>query len=97
MVAIRDLVRVVSDPDVGKRGAAVTIARNDGRTLRSVVENNRGTPENRLSDGELEAKLMDVGQPRFSHDALNRVLNTCWDLDFVDDISEVIAPLMPRR
>ena len=97
VVAIRDRVRVVADPDVGKRGAAVTIALHDGRTLRSVVENNRGTPENRLSDSELEAKLMDVGQPRFSRDALNRVLNACWDLDFVDDISEVIAPLAPHR
>jgi 2-methylcitrate dehydratase PrpD len=80
-----------------KRGAAVTIALRDGRTLRSVVENNRGTPENRLSDGELEAKLFDVGAPRFSHNALSRVLNACWDLDFVDDISEVIAPLTPHR
>jgi 2-methylcitrate dehydratase PrpD len=97
VVALRDRVRVVADPDVGKRGAAVTIVLHDGRTLRTVVENNRGTPENRLSDHELEAKLMDVGQPRFSRDALNRVLNACWDLDFVDDISEVIAPLSPAR
>jgi 2-methylcitrate dehydratase PrpD len=94
---LRPRVYVIADPDVGKRGATVIMTMRDGRTRRSVVENNRGTPESRLSDGELEAKLMDVGQPRFSRAALTRVVNACWDLDFVDDINEVIAPLSPRQ
>lgn len=93
VAAVRDMVQVVADPDVSKRGAAVTFMLAGGRTRRVVVEDNRGTPENRLSDADLEAKLFDVGGGRYGRDVLQQVLNHCWDLDFVTDLNDVIAPL----
>jgi 2-methylcitrate dehydratase PrpD len=93
IAAMRGRVSVIADDTISKRGAAITIALRNRRTLHARVENNRGTPENRLSDVELEAKLSSVAADRFSSEAVARVLNHCWDLDFVEDLSEVVAPL----
>ena len=46
----------------------------DGTTLEHVVHANRGTPENRLSDDELDAKLRSIAVPQIGVAATNELL-----------------------
>jgi 2-methylcitrate dehydratase PrpD len=90
---LRERIRVVGDPGVGKLGAVLRITLREAGVVEEVVRFNRGTPGNPLSDRELEAKLRQVAAPRLPPEAIVRILNCCWDLDFVADTTELLTPL----
>ena len=75
------MVTVIGDDTVGKRGARLTITMRDGAILEHVVHANRGTPENPLSDDDLDAKLRSIAVPRIGVQGANELLARCWDLD----------------
>jgi len=90
---LRELVQVVADPSVGKRAAVLRVRLLDGRELLEVVEQNRGTPGNRLTDAELDAKFDSVALDTIGPVAAAKVLNHCWDFDFVEDAAAVLSHL----
>ena len=90
---LRDRTKVLGDPAIGKRAVSLTIQLRGERELLQDIENNRGTPENPLTDQELEAKLYEVASGRYPESAIAKVINCCWDLDFLDDVTEVLTPL----
>ena len=89
---LRDVVTVIGDDTVGKRGARLTIATHDGAILEHVVRANRGTPENPLSDEDLDAKLRSIAVPRIGVQGANELLARCWDLDTTPRASDVLRP-----
>jgi 2-methylcitrate dehydratase PrpD len=89
---LRDLVTVVGDAEVGKRGAHLTITLRDGTTLEQAVYANRGTPDNPLSDDDLNAKLRSIAVPRLGVAGTNELLTKCWDLDVTRRASDVLRP-----
>jgi 2-methylcitrate dehydratase PrpD len=90
---LRDVVTVCGDEGVGKRGARISVTMRDGATLEHVVHANRGTPENRLSDDELDAKLRSIAVPQLGVAATTELLAACWDLDAVPHVAELLRPL----
>jgi 2-methylcitrate dehydratase PrpD len=90
---LRERTKVLGDPAIGKRAVSLTIQLRDGRELHEDIQNNRGTPENPLTDQELETKLYEVASGRYPDSAIAKVINCCWDLNFLDDVTEVLAPL----
>ena len=91
VAAARELVSVVPDPGLSKRGAAVTITLRDGRTLRETVSDNKGTPDNPLLDADLEAKFMDVAGPRLGSPAAANLLSLCWKAEDLADFAEIVS------
>jgi 2-methylcitrate dehydratase PrpD len=89
---LRDLVTVIGDDTVGKRGARLTITTRDGDVLEHVVQANRGTPENPLADEDLNAKLRSIAVPRIGVQGANELLARCWDLDTTPRASDVLRP-----
>lgn len=89
---LRDLVTLVGDDTVGKRGAVLTVSLHDGTTLVHAVQANRGTPENPLSDEDLDAKLRSIAVPRIGVQGANELLARCWDLDATPHASDVLRP-----
>jgi len=89
---LRDLVSLVGDTDVGKRGARLSITMRDGTTLEHVVHANRGTPDNPLSDEDLNAKLRSIAVPRLGVAGANELVARCWDLDDTLRASDVLRP-----
>ncbi|MDF2823989.1 MAG: hypothetical protein K0R68_1397, partial [Mycobacterium sp.] len=57
VVDLRDRVKVVADPALGKQEADVEIVLTDGRTLTAEVRGNRGTPATPLTDADLSEKF----------------------------------------
>jgi 2-methylcitrate dehydratase PrpD len=89
---LRGMVTVLPDDTVGKRGALVKITLRDGTTLDHLVRANRGTPENPLSDADLDAKLRSIAVPRLGVPAANELLAECWDCDLSARASDVLRP-----
>jgi 2-methylcitrate dehydratase PrpD len=91
VAALRDKVETVPDPTVGKRGAVITAELAGGRTVRRVVEQNRGTPQNPLTDDDLEDKLAGVALPLIGDRAVSQVISSCRELERLADASEILA------
>ena len=74
-------------------GAHVTILTRDGRTLSKRVEFPRGNPENRMDDSELRGKFIECAGARSSLSRIDQVIETCMNLQNLNDIGELIKLL----
>jgi 2-methylcitrate dehydratase PrpD len=91
MVRLRGLVELVVDRDGGKRAATVEVVLADGRVLRESVRDNRGTPDNPMTDDELERKLLDVAVPVLGGGRAAALASLAWRVAELDDVAAVIA------
>ena len=57
VVDLRDRVKVVTDPALGKQDADVEITLASGKSLAVQVRGNRGTPSAPLDDDELDSEF----------------------------------------
>ena len=96
IVDLRDRVKVVADPALGKQAADVELVLASGRTLTTEVRGNRGTPAAPLADDELSTKFRDLVAPVLGSERTEALLSTCWDIDQLDDVSTLLAQTVPR-
>jgi 2-methylcitrate dehydratase PrpD len=87
---MRARVQVSIDPDVGKRGASVTVRLRDGRALDASVQANRGTPENPMRDEDLELKFFSCAAGVVGEAQAKELLEQCWELEDVTDLSQIV-------
>lgn len=97
VVAVRGRVSIVTDADMDKDEAAVTMTLSDGRRLTHTVAHNKGTPGNPLSDDEISEKFLDLVAPALGRTSALRLLETCWSLEDIPDFAEVIRLSSPPR
>ncbi len=95
VVELRDRVKVVADPALGKQDADVEITLASGRTLATQVRGNRGTPAAPLDDDELGAKFRELVGPVLASERTERLLGTCWEFDDLADVSALLAQTVP--
>ncbi|OPX13292.1 MmgE/PrpD family protein [Mycobacterium sp. AT1] len=88
---LRDKITVTGDDTVGKRGARLSITTHEGTTLGHAVRANRGTPDNPMSDDDLEAKLRSIAVPSLGIKAVNELIGSCWKLDTAPRASDVLG------
>lgn len=87
---LRSRVQVTIDPEVGKRGASVTVRLRDGRVLESSVTANRGTPDNPMRDEDLDRKFMSGAVGVVGEAQAKAILEQCWRLQELDDMSVLV-------
>lgn len=87
---MRSRVQVSIDPDVGKRGASVTVRLRDGRVLEASVQANRGTPGNPMRDEDLETKFFSCAAGVIRAPRAKEILEQCWRLEDVADLSQLV-------
>ena len=95
VVELRDRVKVVADPALGKQDADVEITLASGRTLAVQVRGNRGTPSAPLDDDELGAKFRELVGPVLGSEPAERLLATCWRVDELTDVSVLLTQTVP--
>ncbi|MET0700513.1 MAG: MmgE/PrpD family protein, partial [Mycobacterium sp.] len=78
IATLRDLVDVRSDSSIGKRAASVTVELADGTVLVGVVEANKGTPDNPMTDDDLSEKFTDNVAPRLGAGPAAALLAALW-------------------
>jgi 2-methylcitrate dehydratase PrpD len=95
VIDLRDRVKVVADPAIGKQDADVEITLASGRTLSTEVRGNRGTPSAPLADDELNVKFLELVAPVLGAERAERLLATCWQLDELPDVSVLLQQTVP--
>jgi 2-methylcitrate dehydratase PrpD len=95
VIDLRDRVKVVADPAVGKQDADVEITLASGRTLSTEVRGNRGTPAAPLGDDELSAKFRELVEPVLGSERAARLLDTCWRIDDLPDVAVLLEQTIP--
>jgi 2-methylcitrate dehydratase PrpD len=91
------------DPEIDAMGpafrhaASVSIRTHDGRVLSHRILNRRGSPESPLTANEVEHKFRNVVETCLRDADVDRVVSLVRDLDAVDEVNELIAPLASTR
>lgn len=91
VVRLRGLVEPVVDQGAGKRAATVEVMLADGQVLRESVRDNRGTPDNPMTDDELERKLLDIAVPVLGTGRATELAALAWRVAELDDVAALIA------
>jgi 2-methylcitrate dehydratase PrpD len=95
VIELRDRVKVVADPGLAKQDADVELTLASGRTLATEVRGNRGTPSAPLDDDALAAKFRELVEPVLGPERAERLLDTCWRVDELADVSVLLAQTVP--
>lgn len=94
LAAIRDRIHVHVDDAQGKDSARIVLTLKDGRTLERHVAHNLGTPDNPMTDGQLEDKFVGLATPVLGGHA-SEIAAACWRLVDLPDIREVPNTTVP--
>jgi 2-methylcitrate dehydratase PrpD len=95
VIDLRDRVKVVTDPALGKQDADVELTLASGQTLSTEVRGNRGTPSAPLDDDELNVKFRQLVGPVLGTERAERLLDTCWRIDELPDLSVLLEQTVP--
>ena len=96
LARIRERVRVHVDTEQNKDSALVVLALSDGRTLQRHVAHNLGTPDNPMTDQQVEDKFLALASPVLGQDRAAQVASMCWGMLDLDDVSDLIALTVPQ-
>ena len=89
IVALRDRVTTVVDPDLHEDQARVTITLKDGRRLDQFIEHAIGSVEQPMTDTDLEAKFTDLVDGVLPGSQTRRLLDLCWNIETLSSAAEL--------
>ncbi len=98
ITALRDKITAKVDPSQVEGSAIVTLTLKDGRSYTETIPHATGTPENPLTDAQLDAKFRALAGEVMSRERVERALSRLWDMENMNDIRELFPLLrMTRR
>lgn len=95
VLALRERVRTEIDPTVTKDEVKVTIRLRDGRIMSKHVAEVIGSVNRPMTDSDLEAKFRALAAPILAHGQVATLVDLCWNLEQVDDVSKVALASVP--
>jgi len=95
VVALREIVAVHVDPEQTKDSARVVLNLRDGRSLERYVAHNLGTPDNPMSDRQLEDKFIELAAPLLGAERTRELVSSCWGLPELGDLAGLITMTVP--
>ncbi|MGB3355333.1 MAG: MmgE/PrpD family protein [Mycobacterium sp.] len=96
VVRLREIVAVHVDEEQSKDSARVVVTLRDGRSLARHVAHNLGTPDNPMTDGQLEDKYHGLAAPVLGVARSRQLAQTAWQLGELADIVDVVALAVPQ-
>ena len=96
LAGLREKVHVHTDAEQNKDSARLVLTLRDGRTLERRVAHNLGTPDNPMTDEQLEDKLLGLTTPVLGRDRAVAVAEMCWGISGLDDISSLVKLTVPQ-
>ncbi|HIM37247.1 MAG TPA: hypothetical protein EYM38_04385 [Dehalococcoidia bacterium] len=91
MVGLRDRISATVDADMAEDATQVILTLNDGRTYTEEVLHATGSPENPMTDAQLEVKFRSLAGDVLSKARVNNLLENIWSLDEAPDIGRVMS------
>jgi 2-methylcitrate dehydratase PrpD len=95
VVALRTRVRVHVDPEQTKESARVVLTLHDGRMLERCVAHNLGTPDNPMTDQQLEQKFTALASPVLGKQRTEELAAVCWKFLELGDVCELVDLTVP--
>ena len=95
LARLRERVHVHTDAEQNKDSARVVLTLRDGRTLERHVAHNLGTPDNPMTDDELEDKFLGLAAPVLGTERAEQIAATCWRLLELSDVRKPIELTTP--
>lgn len=84
-------ITVRGDPDYPYWQGSSEIITKDGRRFERTIDKPHGFGDDPLSDDELEAKFRKLAIRHLPEDQVDRLVGTCWQLDRLDDLGQLMA------
>jgi 2-methylcitrate dehydratase PrpD len=88
--AFRSRVRAVLDPNLPRGAARVDLTLRSGCAFSATVLDARGSAAHPLSDGEIEAKVHELGKLARPRD-VTAIIDAIWNLDAAADIRALMG------
>jgi 2-methylcitrate dehydratase PrpD len=95
LAGVRRRVHVHVDPEQAKDSARVVLSLCDGRTVERHIAHNLGTPDNPMTDQQLEDKFRGLVSPVLGEPRTNELAATCWNFLHLDDVRTLLALAVP--
>jgi 2-methylcitrate dehydratase PrpD len=89
VVALRDRVATIIEPDISSERVHVVITLKDGRKLEKYIENAIGSVKNPMSDQALEAKFTDLADGVIPGAKARKVMDLCWGVEKLTSAAEI--------
>ena len=90
LAPLRERVRVHTDPTQSKDSARVVLTLRDARTLERHIAHNLGTPDNPMTDQQLQDKFTALASPVLGPGRAHELAQSCWKLLELDDIRALL-------
>jgi 2-methylcitrate dehydratase PrpD len=90
VAALRRLIQVEGDDALGPDQCDLTLTLADGRTYTQRVEHASGTPDNPVTDAQLETKFRVLAGRCLPRARVNRLLNALWELENLDNVGDIV-------
>lgn len=89
VIALRNKVEAVVQSGIRKDETVIAITLADGRILEEHVRHAVGSIERPMSDRDLEAKFRDLAEGVLSASQVERLIQTCWNIEALQDAAEI--------
>jgi 2-methylcitrate dehydratase PrpD len=93
---LRGLVTLIADPEMDRRGCALTVELRSDAPIAVEIDRNRGTPANPLSSEELSAKFTTLSAGRIEPGNAEGALKAMWSIDQTTDVNELMELLTTK-
>lgn len=95
VVALRQKVEAMATPGIREDEVIAEVRLRDGTTHQVHVEHAIGSVGNPMSNEQLERKFRSLVEPVLSAERTDALIEACWELDRLPDVSRVIAAATP--
>ena len=90
VTALRSKIKVEADASIAQDQCELTLTLSDGRSYTERVMHATGSPDNPVSDAQLDRKFRALAGSVLPKARVKRLLATLWQLERVADVGEII-------
>lgn len=90
VTALRSKIQVEADASIAQDQCELTLALSDGRSYTERVAHATGSPDNPVTDAQLDRKFRELAGSVLPKARVKRLLATLWQLERVADVGEII-------
>ncbi|MFQ6125707.1 MAG: MmgE/PrpD family protein [Candidatus Heimdallarchaeota archaeon] len=88
---LRDCIMATPDSSLAEDQSVVTLTMRDGRSYTETIHHATGSPENLMTDEQVNEKFMVLANEILPMPQIKRLLNRLWDLDHISNVKDVIT------
>lgn len=93
VLALREKIELVADPDIPRRNAVVEVTLASGETVSQKQTAVRGTPDNPMTRQEVDDKSYELMAPIIGKNNARTLIDKVWEIEKVENVRD-LRPLM---